>query len=101
MCRNIKPLFNFAPPATDDDIRAAALQFARKIAGTTKPSKQNEAVFAAAVEAIYASSKEMLDKLVTSAPPRDRLEFEAVQKLKFKKNDQRRAARVMAETQAG
>jgi len=100
MCRNIKPLFNFAPPATDDDIRAAALQFVRKIAGTTKPSKQNEAVFAAAVDAIYASSKDMLAQLVTSAPPRDRLEFEQVQKMKFKKNDERRAARVQATAQS-
>ena len=85
MCRNIKPLFNFAPPATDDDIRAAALQFVRKIAGTRAPSQQNSKAFDAAVEAIYASSEAMLDALVTSAAPRDRLAFEEVQKLKFKK----------------
>ncbi len=85
MCRNIKPLFNFAPPATDDDIRAAALQFVRKIAGTRAPSKQNTDAFDAAVEAIFASSKTMLDALITTAPPRDRLAFEELQKMKFKK----------------
>ncbi|HEY1099236.1 MAG TPA: DUF2277 family protein, partial [Myxococcota bacterium] len=85
---------------TDDDIRAAALQFVRKIAGTTKPSRQNEAAFAAAVDAIYASSKQMLAELVTTTPPRSRVEFEAVQKMKFKKEDARRAARFAAEQQA-
>ena len=85
MCRNIKPLFNFAPPATDDDIRAAALQFVRKIAGTRKPSKQNTDAFDVAVEEIYQSSKRMLDGLVATTPPRDRAKFEALKKLRFKR----------------
>jgi hypothetical protein len=89
MCRNIKPLFNFAPPATDDDIRAAALQFVRKIAGTRKPSKQNADAFEVAVEEIFQSSKRMLDGLVTTAPPRDRASFEATKKLRFKKAEPR------------
>ncbi|CAM4185555.1 DUF2277 domain-containing protein [Corallococcus sp. ZKHCc1 1396] len=89
MCRNIKPLFNFAPPATDDDIRAAALQFVRKIAGTRKPSKQNTDAFDVAVEEIYQSSKRMLDGLVATTPPRDRAKFEALKKLRFKRADAR------------
>lgn len=87
MCRNIKPLFNFAPPATDDDIRAAALQFVRKIAGTRKPSKQNADAFEVAVEEIFQSSKKMLDGLVATTPPRDRAHFEEVQRMKFKKRE--------------
>ncbi|RYZ46351.1 MAG: DUF2277 domain-containing protein [Myxococcaceae bacterium] len=89
MCRNIKPLFNFAPPATDDDVRAAALQFVRKIAGTRKPSKQNTDAFDVAVEEIYQSSKRMLDVLVATTPPRDRAKFEALKKLRFKRADAR------------
>ena len=89
MCRNIKPLFNFAPPATDDDIRAAALQFVRKIAGTRKPSKQNTDAFDVAVEEIYLSSKRMLDGLVATTPPRDRAKFEALKKLRFKRAEPR------------
>jgi hypothetical protein len=85
MCRNIKPLFNFAPPATDEDIRAAALQFVRKIAGTRKPSKQNEDAFEVAVEAIFQSSKRMLEGLVATTPPKDRARFEELKKLRFKK----------------
>nr|BDT33064.1 DUF2277 domain-containing protein [Myxococcus sp. MH1] len=85
MCRNIKPLFNFTPPATDDDIRAAALQFVRKIAGTRKPSKQNTDAFDVAVEEIYQSSKRMLDGLVATTPPRDRVRFEALKRLRYKK----------------
>ena len=72
MCRNIKTLFNFDPPATDDEISASAIQFVRKLSGSTKPSKLNEAAFNDAVEAITAVSKELLDSLVTSASPRDR-----------------------------
>ena len=68
MCRNIKPLFNFAPPATDDDIRAAALQFVRKIAGTRKPSQRNTEAFERAVEEIFQSSKRMMDGLVATTP---------------------------------
>ncbi|MCP3061328.1 DUF2277 domain-containing protein [Myxococcus sp. K38C18041901] len=85
MCRNIKPLFNFTPPSTDDDIRAAALQFVRKIAGTRKPSKQNTDAFDVAVEEIYQSSKRMLDGLVATTPPRDRVRFEALKRLRYKK----------------
>lgn len=72
MCRNIKPLFNFAPPATDEEIRAAALQFVRKVSGSTRPSKANEVAFAEAVDAIAAITDELIGKLVTHAPPKDR-----------------------------
>jgi len=74
MCRNIKRLYNFDPPATDEEIRAASLQFVRKISGSTKPAKSNEAAFRQAVDAIAAASRELLDSLVTSAPARDRAE---------------------------
>lgn len=77
MCRNIKPLFNFAPPATDDEIRAASLQFVRKVTGFNKPSKANEAAFLAAVDEITAISRNLLSSLETNAPPKDR-EDEAV-----------------------
>ncbi|HEX8982598.1 MAG TPA: DUF2277 domain-containing protein [Ktedonobacterales bacterium] len=77
MCRSIKPLFNFEPPVTEDEIAAAALQYVRKISGFTRPSKVNEAVFLAAVEEIAATSRRLLDALETNAPPRDR-EEEAV-----------------------
>jgi len=72
MCRNIKPLFNFAPPVTDDEIRAASVQFVRKLSGFTKPSKANEAAFEHAVERTAEVARELLGALVTSAPPRDR-----------------------------
>jgi hypothetical protein len=72
MCRNIRPLHNFEPPATDDEVHAAALQYVRKISGTTKPSKANEAAFERAVEAVAAISRELLAELVTHAPPKDR-----------------------------
>ncbi|QNK51852.1 DUF2277 domain-containing protein [Dermacoccus sp. PAMC28757] len=77
MCRNIRPLNNFEPPATDDEVRAAALQYVRKIGGSTKPSAANEAAYEAAVEAITAASRELIDSLVTYAPPKDR-EVEAI-----------------------
>jgi hypothetical protein len=76
MCRNIRTLYNFEPPATTDEVHAAALQYVRKISGFSKPSKANEAAFARAVEAVAAVSRELLDSLETSAPPKDR-EFEA------------------------
>ena len=76
MCRNIKMLFNFDEPATDEEIRAAALQYVRKVSGFNKPSKANEASFNAAVEAITLISKNLLNSLETSAPPRNR-EIEA------------------------
>ncbi|EJZ18011.1 DUF2277 domain-containing protein [Rhizobium sp. Pop5] len=74
MCRNIKPLFNFDPPATDDEIHDAALQFVRKLSGATKPSKRNEAAFERAVGSIAACARELIDSLETSQPPRDREE---------------------------
>ncbi len=72
MCRNIKTLHNFAPPATDDEIRASALQFVRKISGFTRPSKANEAAFDHAVEHVTEAARELLSLLVSNAPPRDR-----------------------------
>lgn len=72
MCRNIKPLYNFEPPTTDEEIRAAAIQFVRKISGFNKPSAVNEAAFNLAIEEITRSSKKLLDSLVTNAPPKDR-----------------------------
>jgi hypothetical protein len=77
MCRNIRPLSNFAPPATDDEIRAAALQYVRKISGTTKPARVNLEAFDRAVAEVAEASARLLDALVTSAPPKDR-EAEAV-----------------------
>ncbi len=72
MCRNIKTLHNFKPPATDDEIRASSLQFVRKLSGFNKPSKTNEAVFNQAVEQVAQAAHELLGSLVTNAPPRDR-----------------------------
>ncbi len=74
MCRNIKPLFNFDPPVTDEEIRAASLQFVRKVSGFTKPSQANEAAFLAAVEEIAAISHKLLHALETTAPPKNREE---------------------------
>ncbi|MBP7001106.1 DUF2277 domain-containing protein [Amaricoccus sp.] len=72
MCRNIRPLHNFEPPATDDEIRAAALQFVRKISGFTAPSRANEAAFARAVDEVAGASRRLLAGLTTAAAPRDR-----------------------------
>jgi hypothetical protein len=72
MCRNIKTLHNFKPPATDEEIHASALQFVRKLSGFTKPSKTNEAVFARAVEQISEAAHQLLDALKTNSPPRSR-----------------------------
>jgi len=74
MCRNIKTLFNFDPPVTDEEIRAASLQFVRKLSGFAKPSKANEAAFFAAIEEVTAISKKLIDALETNAPPRNREE---------------------------
>lgn len=74
MCRNIKPLFNFDPPVSEDEIRAASLQFVRKISGFTKPSKGNEAAFGAAVDDVAAVSARLLASLETSASPKNREE---------------------------
>jgi hypothetical protein len=79
MCRNIKTLYNFEPPATEDEIEAAALQYVRKISGFNKPSRANQEAFDAAVVAVTEASRELLDHLVTSAAPRDR-EVEAAKR---------------------
>jgi hypothetical protein len=93
MCRNIKTLHNFEPPATDDEIRAASLQFVRKLAGFNAPSKANEAAFQAAIEEVFQAGHRLLHNLETHAPPRDR-ETEA-QKAKAR-NAQRFGPRVPA-----
>ena len=72
MCRNIKPLFNFDPPATDDEVRAASLQFVRKISGFTRPSQANQAAFDRAIDEIATAARRLMDSLVTGAPSRDR-----------------------------
>jgi hypothetical protein len=72
MCRNIKTLYNFSPPATDDEIRASAIQFVRKLSGFTHPSKANEAAFERAVDQVSKAAQELLGSLVTMAPPRNR-----------------------------
>ena len=77
MCRNIKTLFNFDPPATEEEIKAASLQFVRKLSGFTKPSKANEDAFNEAIEEVSAVAKRLIDSLVTSAEPRNRDEMAA------------------------
>lgn len=72
MCRSIKTLFNYSPPATEDEIRAASIQFVRKLSGSTQPCKANQEAFDRAVDAVFDASKALLGSLVTSAPPRDR-----------------------------
>jgi hypothetical protein len=72
MCRNIKTLYNFEPPATEDEVLAAALQYVRKVSGSNKPSKVNEAAFARAIEEVAGATHRLLDALETTAPPRDR-----------------------------
>jgi hypothetical protein len=79
MCRNIRTLYNFAPPATDEEVRSAALQYVRKISGFTKPSQANEEAFARAVAAVSEASSILLSDLSTAAPPKDR-EVEAAKK---------------------
>ena len=80
MCRNIKPLFNFDPPATEDEIRAASLQFVRKLSGFTTPSKANEPAFEQAIDRVAAVARELIDSLTTSAPSRSREEWVAKMK---------------------
>jgi hypothetical protein len=77
MCRNIKTLHNFKPPATEEEIRASAIQFVRKLSGFTKPSKANEEVFNQAIEEVTEAARKLVDSLITTAPPRDR-EVEAI-----------------------
>jgi hypothetical protein len=74
MCRNIKPLFNFSPPVTEDEVRLASLQFVRKVSGFNKPSKGNEAAFNAAVDEITAAAYKLMNSLETNAPPKNREE---------------------------
>ncbi len=77
MCRNIRTLFNFEPPATDEEIRAASVQFVRKLSGFTRPSQANEPAFNRAVDEVAEIARRLIDSLVTSAPPRDREEWAA------------------------
>lgn len=86
MCRNIRPLFNFAPPATEEEIRAAALQYVRKVSGVQKPSQTNQAEFERAVDEVAEVTRHLVDRLVTNAPPRDREE----ERLKAKARNIRR-----------
>ena len=72
MCRNIRTLHNFAPPATEDEVQAAALQFVRKVSGSTKPSKANEEAFNAAIDEVAKATSKLLERIVTTAPPKDR-----------------------------
>jgi hypothetical protein len=83
MCRNIKTLHNFEPPATPDEVNAAALQYVRKVSGSTKPSKANAEAFDRAVEEVAASTRKLLDSLVTNAPPKNREEEAAKRRAKF------------------
>ena len=83
MCRNIKVLFNFAPPTTRDEVLAAALQFVRKVSGFNKPSKANEAAFMAAIEQITTASETLLYSLATTAPPKNREEEAAKGRMRF------------------
>ncbi|MEP7155012.1 MAG: DUF2277 domain-containing protein [Betaproteobacteria bacterium] len=83
MCRNIKLLFNFEPPTTPDEIRAASLQFVRKVSGFNKPSRANEAAFLAAIEQIAAASRVLLESLETNAPPKNRDEEAAKARIRY------------------
>lgn len=89
MCRNIRTLHNFAPPATEDEVHAAALQYVRKISGSTRPSKANQEAFERAVEAVAATTRQLLGELVTQAPPKDRQVELAKARMRF---ERRRAA---------
>ena len=97
MCRSIKPLFNFTPPVTEEEIHAAALQFVRKVSGFNKPSKANEAAFFAAVDAITEIERTLFSELATNAPPRDRAEEDA----KAKARSDLRYSRVKNVTDVG
>jgi hypothetical protein len=87
MCRNIRMLFNFEPPATEDEVRAAALQYVRKVSGSTKPSKANEAAFARAADEIARATMRLLDELVSAAPPRSREEEAAKARLRWQRRE--------------
>jgi hypothetical protein len=92
MCRNIKLLFNFEPPTTDDEVRAAALQFVRKVSGMTKPAQANEAAFQRAVDEVFAASRALVDSLTTAAPPKSREVEAAKGRARFQKRQARAAA---------
>ncbi len=89
MCRNIKPLFNFEPPATEDEVRAAAIQFVRKVSGSTRPSQANTEAFESAVQEISAATMRLLDAMVTQAPPKNREEEAAKARAKWQRRAQR------------
>ena len=93
MCRNIRSLYNFDPPATDEEVRSAALQYVRKISGFTKPSKANEQAFEQAVDAVAEVSARLLGQLVTSAPPKDREVEAAKRRARYEANPRVAAAR--------
>jgi hypothetical protein len=92
MCRNIRQLHNFEPPATQDEVADAALQYVRKISGSTKPSQANEAAFNRAVEAVTAATRQLLEDLVTNAPPKDREAEAAKRRARYEANPRVRAA---------
>ena len=96
MCRNIKQLHNFDPPASDEEVRASALQYVRKISGSTKPSKANEEAFERAVEEVTAISTRLLDELVTNAPPKNREEEAEKGRERFRKRQERERAAATA-----
>jgi hypothetical protein len=85
MCRNIRTLFNFEPPATDDEVRAASLQFVRKLSGFNAPSRANEAAFRRAVDEVSTVAQRLVSELVTTAPPRDRARVAAVARARYAK----------------
>jgi len=92
MCRNIRTLFNFEPPVTDDEVHAAALQFVRKVSGSTRPSQANQAAFDAAVEEVAEVTARLLQELVTTAPPRDRDEEIARARDRWQRRSERMGA---------
>ncbi len=93
MCRNIRPLHNFEPPATEDEVRDAALQYVRKISGTTKPSRANQEAFDRAVEDVAAATSRLLAELVTTAPPKDREVEAAKRRARYEANPRVAVAR--------
>ncbi|HEX3049572.1 MAG TPA: DUF2277 domain-containing protein [Aggregatilineaceae bacterium] len=95
MCRNIKTLYHFEPPVTEDEIRAAALQYVRKVSGFARPSKANEAAFQAAVESITAATQALLQSLETNAPPKDR----AIEVARARARGERRFAQAITKTE--
>ncbi len=97
MCRNIKTLFNFEPPATEDEMRASALQYVRKLSGTRAPSQANQEVFDRAVEAVFQATVELLDGLQTHATPRTREQEQAKARERGRKRDERMRQRLLQE----